>query len=208
MAGRGSGSLTGWWHDIKTRASEAVTAKEADFARGKVAGVAVTDDAGNVLIEPGHRIDDEAIARARQAGKMTALAAAAVKAQTQDLKERVGTQYARTDSGREKLYLESVEEYREARTYLRRILTMDVTDIRGNVIVPAGKALDDEDIRRARDEGLLSALLVAAEQSLPPAPETPASAPPAAAGAPFPPPAAPRPAPLLLNPDEAEPLQK
>ena len=45
---------------------------------------------------------------------------------------------------------------------------MDVTNIRGDVIVPSGKVLDREDIIMAREAGQISAFLAAAEQSLPP----------------------------------------
>jgi hypothetical protein len=200
MVGRGANSRTNWWQRLKLKASQAVIDREAAFVRGKIAGVTVTDRAGKVLVEPGHRIDEAIISRARRAGKMGALASAVWKAQTQDLKEKVGTQYSRTNRKREEYYLNSVEEFREARTYLRRILTMDVTDIRGNVVVASGKALDDEDIRRARDAGLLSALLVAAQQALPPRDEAPAPTPP-----PYPQYSAPRPAPTLLaTPDDEE----
>jgi hypothetical protein len=193
-----TGGLAGWWQGLKNKTAQVVADKEAEFANGKIAGVTVTDDDGNVLVEPGHRIDDRVIDRARQAGKLGALASAAAKAQAQDIKERVETTYSHTDSGREAMLLNSVEEYREARNYLHRILTMDVTDIRGNIVVPAGKELDDEDIRRARDAGLLSAFLVAAQQSLPPVAEQSAPVPP-----PSPVSAAPRRPPILLaTPDE------
>jgi hypothetical protein len=193
--------LAGWWHNLRERATQAVADQEVAFARGKVAGVAVTDDAGQLLVDAGQRIDEAVIARAKQAGKIAALAAAAVAAQKQDLKENIQAHRARTESGQEALYLGSVEEYREARTYLGRTLTMDVTDIRGNVVVASGKTLDDEDIRRARDAGLLSALLVVAEQALPPAPNanTTSPAPPPISSASPLPTKAPRPAPILLN---------
>ena len=174
MAHDETSGLAHWWHHLKDKASQAVADQEAAFARGKIAGSAVTDDAGELLVDAGQRIDEAVIERARQAGKIGALARAAVAAQTQDLKESVQTHYSRTESGQEARLLDSVEEFRAARAYLGRTLTIDVTDIRGNSVVPAGKTLDDEDIRRARDAGLLGALLVAAEQA-PPASSQPTS---------------------------------
>lgn len=194
-----SGGIGGWWKGVRGKAEKAVGDQQAAFARGKVAGVAVTDDAGNVLVDAGQRIDDATLERARQAGKLAALAGAVVKAQTQDAREAVQTQYARTDNAKEARLLDSVEDYREVRRYFGRILTMDVTDIRGNIVVPSGKTLEDADVQRARDAGLLSALLLAAEQSLPAASTRDTPAPVST----YSPPPAPRPAPTLLNaPDE------
>ncbi len=194
------GGIGGWLKGLRGKAEKAVGEKQADFARGRVAGVAVTDDAGNTLAEAGQRIDDAILARARQAGKLAALAGAVVQGQTQDLRETVQTQYAKTENAKEARLLDSVEEYRESRRYIGRILTMDVTDIRGHVVVPSGKTLDDADILRARDAGLLSALLSAAEQSLPALAggSTPAPIPT------YTPPPAPRAAPTLLNGPEEE----
>lgn len=196
-----SGGIGGWLKGLRGKASQAVADQQAAFARGKVAGVAVTDDDGNVLIEAGQRIDDAVLARARQAGKLSALAGAVVQAQTQDMRETVQTQYAKTENAKEARLLDSVEEYREARRYIGRVLTMDVTDIRGHIVVPSGKTLDDADIQRARDAGLLSALLSAAEQAAPASAShnTPTPIPT------YSPPSAPRPAPTLLNgPDEED----
>ena len=192
--GKGLGQ---WLRNLTGRASEAVANSEAALARGKIAGATVTDDRGQILIEAGQRIDDDVLARARKTGKVAALAASAMKAQTQDVKEKMQAHYARTEVGQEKRLLASVDQYREARSYLGRTLIMDVTDIRGNVIVPAGKELDDEAIRRARDADLLAALLFVAEQSPPSVPKaevTPAYVP--VVGAP-------RRAPtLLVTPDD------
>ena len=197
MAHEESKGLSGWWHGLKNKATQVVGDQQADFAHGKIAGVTVTDDAGNVLVEAGQRITDEIVAQARKAGKVPALAAAAMKGQGQDLKEQVQTQYARTDSAQEARLLDTVEEYSESRRYLGRVLTMDVTDIRGNIIVPSGKTLDEEDVRTARDAGQIGAFLAAAEQSLPVASAVTPGPPPLFA------PSAPRPAARLLNdPDE------
>ena len=48
---------------------------------------------------------------------------------------------------------------------------MDVTDIRGKVIVPEGKRIDAEDVRAARDENLLSSLIYSSQQGKAPAPQ-------------------------------------
>lgn len=188
-----------WWEGLKSKASQAFFNQQAGFARGRIAGVTVVDDAGRTLIEAGQRIDDDVIAKAKKAGKIAALAASAMKAQTQDLKEKVGAHYSRTEAGQEALLLGSVEEYREARRYVGRTLTMDVTDIRGNVVASSGKELDEEDIRRVRDAGLLAAFLVAAQDSLPPASHNTVAPPPLF------PTSAPRRAPVLLaEPEEEE----
>ena len=190
--------LAGWWQGIRGKAEQVVVDQQVAFVRGKIAGVAVTDDTGKLLVDSGQRIDGEIISRAQQAGKMGALAAAAAKGQQQDLKEAIHSQYARTDTAKEAQLLDSVEEYAEARRYINRILTMDVTDIRGNVIVPTGKKIDDEDIRRARDAGQIAAFLAAAEQALP-APSGPVGPAPTPYGMPAPVRPVPR---LLAEPDE------
>jgi hypothetical protein len=193
--------LARWWKGLWSRASGAVVDQQEAFVRGKVAGIPVTDEAGNMLVEAGQRIDDQILTQARAAGKIAALASSVLKAQAQDARETVQTHYARTETAREARLLESVEEYREVNRYLGRTLTLDVTDIRGNIVVPSGKTLDREDVDRAREMGLLAALLSVAEQSLP------ATAP--QGGVPLPSPAsAPRRAPLLLaDPDEEEATQ-
>ena len=60
--------------------------------------------------------------------------------------------------------LDSIEEYAEARAYVGRYAGVDVTDIRGNVVIPTGRKLTDDDIRTARDVGLFSALIFSAQQ--------------------------------------------
>ncbi len=157
----------GWWAGIRGKASNAIEKQQAAFALGKVAGVTITDEQGVPVVEAGQQIDAAMIAVARRTGKIAALAASALQATGQDLKEKVQAQYAQTETGRESRLLESVEEFAEVHRYMGRVLTMDVTDIRGNILVPSGKVLDAEDAQRAREAGQLSALLVAAEQSVP-----------------------------------------
>lgn len=162
----------GWWAGLLGKASSAIETQQAAFALGRVAGVTVTDEQGVAVVEAGQRIDDAVIARAHQTGNIAALVASALQAHGQDIKEKVQSQYARTETGRESLLLESVEEFAEVHRYLGRVLTMDVTDIRGTVLVASGAVLDAEAAQRARDAGQLSALLIAAQQSVPAPPPT------------------------------------
>ena len=167
MAQYEAGGIGGWWAGIRGKASNAIEKQQAAFALGKVAGVTVADAQGVAIVEAGQRIDASMIALAQQCGKIAALAASALQAHGQDLKEKVQAQYAQTETAKESRLLESVEEFAEVHRFMGRELTMDVTDIRGNVLVPSGKVLDVEDAQRAREAGQLSALLVAAEQSVP-----------------------------------------
>lgn len=163
-----SSGLGGWWKGVWDKTSQMIDTKQADFVRGKIAGVQVTDAHGVVLVEAGQRINDEIITTAHHAGKIGDLVSSVIQGQGQDIKEQVQTQYGRTEKAQESLLLDSVEEYRDAHRYLGRTLTMDVTDIRGHILVPSGKVLDRDDIILAREAGQLAAFLAAAEQSLPP----------------------------------------
>jgi hypothetical protein len=157
----------GWLAGLRGKAAEAIEKQQAAFALGKVAGVTVTDGQGNTIVDAGQRIDEAVVAQAYQCGKVAALGASALHGQKQDIKEKVQAQYARTENGREARLLDSVEEFAEVHQYLGRATTMDVTDIRGNILVPAGKVLDAADAQLARDAGQLGALLVAARESVP-----------------------------------------
>jgi hypothetical protein len=95
---------------------------------------------------------------------------AVAMAQVQDLKEKAETAIDQTDEGREARNVGSVDEYVLARRYIGRIAVIDVTDIRGRIVVPAGKEIGDEDVRRAREAGQLSALIYSAQQPQPPRP--------------------------------------
>ena len=161
---KGSG---GWLAGLRDKASEAIEKQQAAFALGKVAGTTVTDAQGATIVEAGQRIDEAIVAQASQCGKVAALSASALQGQKQDLKEKVQTQYARTETGCEARLLDSVEEFAEVHQYLGRATTMDVTDIRGNILVPSGKVLDAADAQLARDAGQLGALLVVARESVP-----------------------------------------
>lgn len=163
--GRGFfGQLNRLVKDVTERTGGALSRQQAALVRGKVAGRQVTDDHGNLLVDSGHVIDDAVIDRAAAAGKMAQLVVAAGSARMQDLKEAAQTQMGKTQGGQEARALDSVEEYAEARSYVGRYVGMDVTDVRGNVIIETGRKLSDEDVRTAREMGLLSALIFAAQQ--------------------------------------------
>lgn len=192
MAQNEDKGLAHWWKGLWSKASGAIEDQQEGFVRGKIAGVAVTDEAGNTLVQAGQRIDDQVLAKARAAGKISALASSVVQAKAQDARETVQTHYAKTENAKEARLLESVEDYREATRYLGRTMPQDVTDIRGNIVVSSGKTLDREDVDRAREMGQLAALVAVAEQSLPTT-GTPSSAPTPSTVP------APRPAPRLLT---------
>lgn len=158
-------SISRIWSNMCHKTTEAIAQQEAAWIRGKVAGKPVCDEGGNLLVDAGHPIDAEVIARAKASGKLSALVAAAMTAQAQDLKEKFGEHYSRSPEGQEARALQSADAVVEARRYLGRVLEMDVTDLRGNVIVPAGKPIEQEDIRAAREADQLSALIMAAEQA-------------------------------------------
>ena len=162
--------LGGLWSGFRKKAADVVAQQGAGFAHGKVAASDITDDAGNVLVGAGHRIDDAAIERVNAAGKMPALVAAVTTAQTQDLQERFKAGYEETPDGQGARNLADSEQYLEARHYIRYIAAIEVTDIRGTVIVPAGKVVEDEDVRKVREAGQLAALIYSAQQSGPPPP--------------------------------------
>ncbi len=168
--------ISNLWSGFRKKASDTVAHQEASFARGKIAGSAVVDDEGVVIVEAGHRIDDTVIERATAAGKLHALTSAAATAQAQDLREKVQTRYNATEDGREARSLDSVEDFVEARRYVGRIAVMDVTDIRGNVVVAGGTEVREEHIHKAREAGQLGALIYSAKQPQPkvqPAPPKP-----------------------------------
>src|SRR3989442_1335750 len=124
------------WSGLRKKATETVAQQEAQYVRGKVAAKPVSDDEGNLIVDAGRRIDEDVIERAQAAGKMHALLAAAVTAQAQDVREQVRKHYDSTPDGQEAQSLAPSEEYLEARRYIGRIAGVDITDIRGNVIIP------------------------------------------------------------------------
>lgn len=152
---------------VRDRASEVVSEQQAAFVRGKIAGKAVWDDSGGLVVDVGHVIDDSVIERAIASGRLSQLSAAVVKAQAQDLREKAQDVYERTESGQEKRALETVDQFVQARAYVGKYAGMDVTDIRGNVLIPMGTQIKDEHVSAARDAGQLGALIYAAQQPLP-----------------------------------------
>src|SRR5579871_1902572 len=158
-----------FWKGLRKKATEAVESQEVGFVRGKVAARSVFDNAGNLIVDSGQTIDDGVIARAQEAGKLGALVSAAVTAQAQDVREKAKQIYESTPEGTEARSLATSEQYLEARRYIGWKAAMDVTDIRGTILVPAGKEIEDEDVRAVREAGQLGALIASAEQSGPPA---------------------------------------
>lgn len=169
-----------FWSGLRQKATDAMAGQEVSLVRGKTAARAVLTDSGEIIVDAGHRIDDAVIERARAAGKLHTLVAAAVSSQAQDLKEKARTYYNSTPEGTEAHSMATQDSYLQARQYIRYTAAIDVTDLRGNVIVPAGKQIDDEDVRAARDANLLAALIYSAQQSPPPGPmaASPPTAPP------------------------------
>src|SRR5262249_39567006 len=113
-------------------------------------------------------IDDSIIDHAGRTGKLHALAAAAIKAGAQDLREKAQDYYGRTPDGVEARSYNSIDAALEARRYVGRVAGIDVTDIRGNVVIPAGKKIQASDVDKAREADVLGALVYSAKQ---PAPE-------------------------------------
>ena len=175
------GKVSGFFTGLKRKAGEAVETQEIAMVRGKTAAKAVYSDSGEMIVDAGRPITDSAIARARDAGKLNALVAAAVSSQAQDFRERARNAYAATPEGTEARSMASSDQYIEARQYIGRVASVDVTDLRGNVIVPAGQKIDDENVRAARDADQLGSLIYSAQQS--PAP-FPTAAPPPPKGTP------------------------
>lgn len=168
--------VSGFFTGLKKKAGDAVESHEIAMVRGKSAAKTVLTDAGDVIVDAGHPIDDDAIEMARRAGKLNALVASAVSSQAQDFRERTRAAYAATPEGTEARSMASSEQYLEARHYIGYVAAVDVTDIRGNIIVPAGTKIDDEYVRSARDAEQLGSLIYSAQQS--PAPHASAAPPP------------------------------
>jgi hypothetical protein len=164
--------FTQMWRGLKRKTEQTLSQQQRSFVRGKVAGVAVTDEAGNVLVDAGHLIDDAVIERAVAANRLSALFNAAVTARAQDFREKAAEIIAGTPQGRENQTLSQVEQYAEARRYVGRRAGMAVTDIRGTVIVEAGTEITEQVVIQAREANLLGALIFSAQQPAPAA-ETP-----------------------------------
>src|SRR5580658_6701842 len=174
--------VSGFFTGLKRKAGEAVETQEIALVRGKTAAKAVYSDSGEMIVDAGRPITEAAIERARAAGKLSALVAAAATSQVQDFREKARNAYAATPEGAEARSMASSEQYLEARQYIGRVASSDVTDIRGNIIVSAGMKIDDEHVRAARDAEQLGSLIYSAQQS--PAPH-PFAAPPPPKGTPI-----------------------
>jgi hypothetical protein len=159
--------FTQLWRGLKRKTEQTVLQQQRTFVRGKVAGVAVTDEEGNILVDAGHLIDDAVIERAVASNRLSALFNAAVTAKAQDFREKAAEIIAGTPQGRENQTLSQVEEYAEARRYVGRRAGMDVTDIRGKVIVEAGTEITEQVVIQAREANLLGALIFSAQQPAP-----------------------------------------
>lgn len=195
--------VSGFLGKARNRATEALNKQSAALVRGRVAGQAVRDDSGELIADAGQTIDETILERAAKAGKLPALVAAVAMGQAQDLKERASELYARSADGKEQRALDSVEDYAAARRYLGHYTGMDVTDIRGNVVVPADTKIGEENIRAAREAGLLQALVFAARQGGKAArtPATPATAEPGYQPPPDLPPARRKKLPIVKQPE-------
>src|SRR5438067_1983363 len=150
------------FRNLRDKTTETVARQQAAFVRGKIAGTTVKDAAGHVIVDAGHVIDDAAIARAERTGKLPQLVVSAGTAQVQDLKEKAGDYISHTQEGQEARALDTAEDYARARAYVGWVASTDITDVRGNVVIPQGKEIQEEDVRIAREGGLLSALMSAA----------------------------------------------
>lgn len=149
---------------LKKETASVVSREAASFARGKVAGRTVIAPSGETIVEAGRTITEEVIAAAERTNCTSALATSAAAAKLQDLQESASRAIDATPDGQEARSLGSVEDAIEARRYVGFVTAMDVTDIRGAIVIPAGCTVDDTTIRTAREAGLLSALVFAAQQ--------------------------------------------
>jgi hypothetical protein len=142
--------------------------EQVALIRGKVAATTIYDAEGAVVVEAGRTVDQEAADRAVAAGRLGAVVAAVARAHAQDLQEQAATLRAATPDGKECASLETAGDYAQARGLVGQVAIVDVTDIRGNVIVAAGTRLTDSHIRLARDAQLLGALRYSASLPQPP----------------------------------------
>ena len=160
--------IAGFWAGLRKATSDLAARPGVSLIKGKAAAVDVIDDRGNLILAAGGIVDDAVLKRAAEAGAVPRLTASVLSAATQDLKERVRSEYERTPEGQDRRSLATSEEYIEARAYIKWIAAVEVTDIRGHILVAAGKEIDDEDVRLVREAGQLGALIYSAQQSGPP----------------------------------------
>ena len=156
--------LTRLWYGVRKKTADTVGRQAVGFVRGRVAGMALIDAEGHSVVEAGQIIDDEVIARAEDAEILGSLVASVIIAQAQDFTEKAAEHLGRTAAGRELWAEGTAGEYAKALNYTGYVTADDVTDIRGNVIVPADKRIDETDVQAARAAGQLSALLFSVQQ--------------------------------------------
>lgn len=128
------------------------------LAIGLVAGRPVTDQNGNILVDAGQRVTREMAERVRAAGRLPSLVASVLLGLVQDVAERLQILRSETPQGKEETALGTVEAYAEARQWVGRVAMIDVTDVRGNIVIPSGTRLTEAHIRLAREHRLLDAL--------------------------------------------------
>lgn len=160
--------MAGFLDNLRKKAEEAIAKSEIALVRGKIAGTRVCGRDGSIVVDAGHVVDDAVIERAISEGLLHALAQSVLAAHAQDAKERAAAFRARTPEGQEEANLDSVDLFIEARGCVGRIAVLEVTDIRGNTVVPAGTEITEQEVRRARAAGQLEALIYSASQPQPP----------------------------------------
>lgn len=177
--------MAGWLDRLQRSARQIQDAVKVTLEReqaalvvGKVAGNTVIGPDGSTIVEAGQTIGAETIERAVACGALSALVSSVAVAGIQDLQERLSAVRSSTPEGAEQRSLETVEEYAQARHCVGRIAGLDVTDIRGNVVVPKGARITEDQVRKARESGLLGALMHSASVPLDVTPdETPEDSP-------------------------------
>lgn len=160
---------------FRKQAGDVLAEREVALVMGHVAGVSVLDNDGNVIVEAGHVIDEGAVERARAVGKLGALAASVVTAGMQDLRERSAAIADATADGREARTMSDLDLYVRARSLRDHTVMVDVTDVRGTVVIAAGTRVSEAVISAAGDHGLLGALVYAASLPQPAAPPPPSA---------------------------------
>lgn len=157
---------------LKRKAEETLAKQQAAFVLGKVPGVDVSNDFGVVLAKAGVPVTQQILSECERAGRLGALASAVAKGVAQDLTETAKGHMGALPENREQRSVDDLDDYLAARAYIGATVGLDVTDMRGNVLLSAGTTLVDEHIRMVRDSGQLGALLYAVKQ-----PYTPQSIP-------------------------------
>ena len=156
------------WQGIRAKTASAVAERETHYVLGKTPARTILDEHGEILVDAGQRIDERILERVTRAGAMHDLTAAVAEAQAQDTKEHVLRLYDNTQDGQQAKHESSQDLYMEARHYIGCCAGLDVTDIKGNVLVYQGRRISYEDVVSAREAGQLSALIHSARQPPPP----------------------------------------